>query len=205
MEPCVERASGEFLGTRGAMCVSSTVTFMIFVSQWYLFQFLWRLRGALAAAENEHAFYLHNKKGLVLIQNVTMERVGRTCVQSVNRNIESSAATASTNSPGLGALLIEYCQCVDQGIGCEDDHHGGSGYTVNGRHWGPVRIRGNKYRAGYDAELTQAIWNKTHDKSFPPYNGALVVSRGQACERSVYVKVVDNGKMLYESVSADLC
>eukprot|EP01046_Picozoa_sp_COSAG06_P118412 COSAG06_NODE_65578_length_256_cov_1.324841_1_plen_59_part_01 len=40
-------------------------------------------------AENEHSFYMHNKKGLVLIQNVTMERVGRTCVQSVNRNVET--------------------------------------------------------------------------------------------------------------------
>lgn len=108
-------------------------------------------------AENEHAFYMHNKKGLVLIQNTTMERVGRTCVQSVNRNIETSAGHTTTNSPGLGALLIDHSSCIDQGIGCEDDHHGGSGYTINGRHWGPVRIRGCTYRAGFDTEVRRQL------------------------------------------------
>lgn len=144
-------------------------------------------------AENEHSFYMHNKKGLVLIQNVTMERVGRTCVQSVNRNVETSAkGAATTNSPGIGALLIDGCHCIDQGIGCEDDHHGGSGYTINGRHWGPVRVRGCTYRAGFDAALRASVWNKTHDRSVPPFNGALVVSRGQACERSRWVEITGN-------------
>ena len=152
--------------------------------------------------QNEHSFYLHNKKGLVLIQNVTMERVGRTCIQSVNRNVESSmpppgagagsGELVTTNSPGIGSLIIDDCQCVDQGIGCEDDHHGGSGYTINGRHWGAVRIRGCRYRAGFDAALKAAIWNKTHDRSSPPFNGALVIDRGQACERSNYIAIADN-------------
>ena len=138
--------------------------------------------------------YLHNKKGLVLLSNVTMERVGRTCVQSVNRNIETASAVpfTSTNSPGRASLMVEACHCVDSGIGCEDDHHGGSGYTINGRHWGPVRIRMCTYRAGFDARLRAAIWNKTHDRSFPPFSGALVVDKGQACERSKFVKVTDN-------------
>ena len=126
-----------------------------------IFGYAWRdvrvLNTSIHDIQEEHAFYSHNKKGLVLIQNVSMARVGRTCVQSVNRNIESSTATATVNSEGRGELIIENCTCVDQGIGCEDDHHGGSGYTINGRHAGPVRIRGCSYRAGFDAALREAI------------------------------------------------
>ena len=113
-------------------------------------------------------------------------------MQSVNRNMESAAGHSTTNSPGLGALLIDRCSCTDQGIGCEDDHHGGSGFTINGRHWGPVRVRGCTYRAGFDQPLKEAVWRNTQDKSQPPFNGALVVSRGQACERSRYVQISDN-------------
>jgi hypothetical protein len=36
------------------------------------------------------------------------------------------------------------------------------------------------------------VWKNTNDKSQPPFNGALVVSRGQACERSRYVKITSN-------------
>lgn len=41
-------------------------------------------------------------------------------------------------------------------------------------------------------QLKQAVWKHTHDKTQPYGNGALVVSRGQACERSRYVKIINN-------------
>ena len=80
-------------------------------SKWGIFGYAWAdvrvIDSRIHDIQNEHSFYLHNKKGLVLIQNVTMERVGRTCVQSVNRNLESNSQPISrtTNSPGTSRCL----------------------------------------------------------------------------------------------------
>ncbi len=113
----------------------------------------------------EHAFYLQNLRGDVLIENVDVARVGRTFIQVTARTKEGP--------PGEGTLTIRNCTAEDCCIGAGDGNKGGSVFTFAGRHNGTIVMQGNRYRAGFVAEL-----RKLTRPGSPYGTGALVAWDG---------------------------
>lgn len=96
--------------------------------------------------KNEHAFYLQNCAGDVLIQNVEATRLGRTFCQFTARS--------SDGPPGLGNITVRDCRISDTGLAAGDAYKGGSAFTVTGNmpkaHF---LFEGNTFRAGFNPRL----------------------------------------------------
>ena len=102
----------------------------------------------LARIENirlEHAFYLQNLKGNVLLERIAAKRLGRTFCQFTAR--------AKDGPVGVGNIVVRECEVEDIGLSPWDDHKGGSAFTVAGRVKGNVLFENNTYRAGFDRAL----------------------------------------------------
>lgn len=104
-----------------------------------------RGRARIVDLRREHAFYLQNLRGDALIENVDVARVGRTFVQLTARIEEGP--------PGVGTLTIRNCTATDCCIAAGDNNKGGSAFTFAGRHAGTILLQGNRYRAGFAAEV----------------------------------------------------
>ena len=113
----------------------------------------------------EHAFYLQNLKGDVLIERVRGRRLGRTFCQFTAREKDGA--------PGVGSITVRECEVEDTGLSEWDGHKGGSTFTIAGRITGPVLFEGNTYRAGFHPELRRLT-----RKNAPYSSGALVLWDG---------------------------
>jgi hypothetical protein len=113
----------------------------------------------------EHAFYLQNLRGDVLIENVDVARVGRTFIQVTAREKEGP--------PGVGTVTIRNCSAEDCCIAAGDNNKGGSAFTFCGRFNGTILLQHNRCRAGF----VEAFRKLTRPES--PYGtGALVAWDG---------------------------
>jgi len=92
----------------------------------------------------EHAFYLQNCQGPVLIQNVRAKDLGRTFCQFTNRPGDGPA--------GKGDVIVRDCVVEDACIAQGDGFKGGSAFTICGRHEGTFLFERNVYRAGFRKE-----------------------------------------------------
>lgn len=154
------------------------------VSGHQIADFEWRGVRRASRIENikdEHAFYLQNTLGDVLIEKVEAKRLGRTFVQLVARSHEGPAAT--------GTVTIRDCKIDDAGIAAGDAYKGGSAITIAGT--GPqctVRIERNVVRAGFENALRKltksgepygtgacAVWDGGDARG----NGTVIVARNQ--------------------------
>lgn len=155
--------------------------------------FRW-VRGRIHDIGKEHAFYMHTTKGFVLIHNATLERVGRTCIQTCNDAYDpfKPASDETKQYGGVGPFYFDGNTCTDSGLGIPDDHHGGSGYTVRGGHHGRVVLRRNTFRAGFDIPLKKAIINKTRYSSVYGTGAVSVWKDPAACKRNQRVELIEN-------------
>jgi hypothetical protein len=108
------------------------------VLSYHLSDFRW-IGGAVNNIKREHAFYLHNNVGDVLIRGVTSRHLGRTFLQVTQR--------ANEGMMGAGTLTIEDCIIEDCAL-----TDGGSCITVAG-HAGGVVIRNNTVLMGANPDL----------------------------------------------------
>jgi hypothetical protein len=122
-------------------------------------------RPRIVDLRREHAFYLQNLRGDVLIENVDVARVGRTFLQLTAREKEGP--------PGVGNVTIRNCRAEDCCIGAGDANKGGSAFTFTGRHGGTILLVGNRYRAGFVPVL-----RKLTRPEVPYGTGALVAWDG---------------------------
>ena len=113
----------------------------------------------------EHAFYLQNLRGDVLIENVDAARLGRTFVQFTAR--------ADEGPPSVGTIIVRNCHVEDCCIGAGDNFKGGSAFTIAGRHQGTILLEQNRYRSGF----VEALRKLTRPES-PFGTGALVAWDG---------------------------
>ena len=90
---------------------------------------------------NEHAFYLQNPAGSILIENVHAKELGRTFCQFTARSQEGP--------PGAGDITVRNCVVEDACIADGDGYKGGSAFTIAGRLNGLILFEGNSYRAGF--------------------------------------------------------
>lgn len=114
----------------------------------------------------EHAFYLQNPKGDVLIENVHAARIGRTFVQLTSRSEDGA--------PGRGTFIVRGCTVEDVCIAAGDGYKGGSAFSFAGRHQGTIVVERNRYRMGF----TPAIARLTLE-GVPHGTGALVAFQGE--------------------------
>jgi len=127
----------------------------------------------------EHAFYLQNLRGDVLIENVDVARVGRTFIQVTAREKEGP--------PGIGRLTIRNCTAEDCCIAAGDNNKGGSAFTFCGRFQGTILLEHNRYRAGF----ADAFRRLTRPGS--PYGtGALVAWDGGERSPTAHLILEDN-------------
>lgn len=113
--------------------------------------------------KNEHAFYLQNIAGDVLIENVHATRLGRTFVQFTSRSADGPQAT--------GDVVVRRNVVRDVCIGAGDAYKGGSAFTVTGNMpKATFLFEDNSYRAGFDPAL-----RKLTRKNVPYGTGAFVV------------------------------
>ena len=97
---------------------------------------------------HEHAFYLQNPAGDILIENVEARRLGRTFVQFTSRSKEGA--------PGRGTITVRNCRISDACIAAGDAYKGGSAFTLTGNSPEATFVfEGNSYRAGFDPRLKQ--------------------------------------------------
>ena len=127
----------------------------------------------------EHAFYLQNLKGDVLIERVRARRLGRTFCQFTAR--------AADGAPGVGSITVRDCEVQDTGLSEWDEYKGGFAFTIAGRIKGPVLFENNKYRAGFDPELRRLT-----KKGAPYGTGALVLWDGGEKMPNARVTLRDN-------------
>ncbi|HUR27240.1 MAG TPA: hypothetical protein VM509_03580 [Planctomycetota bacterium] len=113
----------------------------------------------------EHAFYLQNLRGDVLIEKVDVARVGRTFIQVTAREKEGP--------PGVGTVTIRDCTGEDCCIAAGDSNKGGSAFTFCGRFDGTILLQRTRYRAGFQAPL-----RKLTRPEAPYGTGALVAWDG---------------------------
>ena len=92
----------------------------------------------------EHAFYLQNPAGPILIENVHAQDLGRTFCQFTARSTEGP--------PGVGDITVRNCVVEDACIAAGDGYKGGSAFTVAGRLQGLLIFEDNVYRAGFRAQ-----------------------------------------------------
>ena len=90
---------------------------------------------------DEHAFYLQNPAGPILIENVKASALGRTFCQFTARSQEGP--------PGAGDIIVRDCEVEDACIADGDGFKGGSAFTIAGRLNGLILFEGNVYRAGF--------------------------------------------------------
>lgn len=130
------------------------------------FAFVGRRRPAVIRdIRHEHAFYLQNARGDILIQNVQATQLGRTFCQFTAR--------PGDGAPGVGTITVKDCVVEDVGIAQGDAFKGGYAFTLAGRHTGTVIFENNVYRAGFRPELRRL------SKPGVPYGtGALVAWDG---------------------------
>jgi hypothetical protein len=110
------------------------------------FEFVGRRRPAqIKDIRHEHAFYLQNPKGDMLIENVHASRLGRTFCQFTARKGDGPI--------GVGNITVRNCVVEDVALAAGDNYKGGSAFTVAGRLTGTILFDNNTYRAGYDRSL----------------------------------------------------
>jgi hypothetical protein len=127
----------------------------------------------------EHAFYLQNLRGDVLIENVEAQRLGRTFVQFTARPKEGP--------PSQGDITIRNCRVEDCCIAAGDNYKGGSAFTFAGRHEGTILLAGNRYRSGFVPALRKLTRNGS-----PFGTGALVAWDGGGQMPNGRLVFVDN-------------
>jgi hypothetical protein len=92
----------------------------------------------------EHAFYLQNSQGPIVIENVHARDLGRTFLQLTAR---------PQNGPvGIGDVTVRDCHVEDACIARADGFKGGSAFSVCGRMTGILLFERNVYRAGFRIE-----------------------------------------------------
>ena len=91
--------------------------------------------------EKEHAFYIQNHRGSVLIENVQAFGLGRTFCQFTARTGEGR--------PGTGDITIRDCDVRDACVARGDGFKGGSAFTFAGSLQGTILLENNVYRAGF--------------------------------------------------------
>lgn len=92
----------------------------------------------------EHAFYLQNVQGSILIENVYARDLGRTFCQFTARVGDGPAAR--------GDVVVRDCVVEDACIAQADGYKGGSAFTLCGRMQGSFLFEHNVYRAGFRPE-----------------------------------------------------
>ncbi|MEO6711789.1 MAG: hypothetical protein ABI054_13835, partial [Planctomycetota bacterium] len=127
----------------------------------------------------EHAFYLQNLRGDVLIENVNAARLGRTFVQLTAREKEGP--------PSVGQVTIRNCHVEDCCIAAGDNFKGGSAFTFAGRHTGTILLQKNSYRAGFVAALLGLT-----RQGMPYGTGALVAWDGNESDPTARLILEDN-------------
>ncbi len=113
----------------------------------------------------EHAFYLQNHRGSIMIENVRARDLGRTFFQLTARAGEGAA--------GSGDVTIRRCEVEDIGLAAGDGFKGGSAFTFAGRLKGVIRVEDCSYRAGFRSELRSLTL-----PGVPYGTGALVAWQG---------------------------
>ena len=94
---------------------------------------------------DEHAFYIQNPQGNVLIDNVEARGLGRTFVQLTCRRRDGP--------PGKGFFVVRRCDVANVGLAPDDLYQGGTAFSIGGRHTGQILFERNKFRAGFDPRL----------------------------------------------------
>lgn len=93
----------------------------------------------------EHAFYLQNPLGPILLENVHGRRLGRTFCQFTARGKDGPI--------GIGEVTVRNCLVEDTGISRRDGFKGGSAFTLSGRLTGTVLFEDNEFSCGFDPVL----------------------------------------------------
>jgi len=132
------------------------------------FEFVGRRRPAqIKDIRHEHAFYLQNPKGDLLIENVHASRLGRTFCQFTARKGDGAI--------GVGNITVRNCVVEDVALAAGDNYKGGSAFTVAGRLTGTILFDNNTYRAGYDRAL-----HRLTAKGVPYGTGAFMAWDGRS-------------------------
>jgi hypothetical protein len=92
----------------------------------------------------EHAFYLQNSQGPIVIENVHARDLGRTFLQLTAR--------PQNGAVGSGDVTVRECVVEDACIARADGYKGGSAFTIAGRMTGLLLFERNVYRAGFRIE-----------------------------------------------------
>lgn len=127
----------------------------------------------------EHAFYLQNHRGPILIEEVHAKNLGRTFVQFTAR--------AAEGPPGKGNITIRRCQVEDACIGRGDAFKGGSAFTFSGRLDCRILLEKNTYRAGFASGIQRLT-----RKGQPYGTGALAAWTEGTQERNGELVLQDN-------------
>ncbi len=109
----------------------------------------------------EHAFYLQNPAGSILIENVHAFELGRTFCQFTARSQEGP--------PGTGDITVRNCEVEDACIASGDGYKGGSAFTIAGRLNGLILFENNVYRAGFRSKYL-----KLTERNVPFGTGAFM-------------------------------
>ncbi len=143
------------------------------------FEYVGRKRPAVIRnLRYEHAFYIQNPRGDILIDNVEAFRLGRTFCQFTAR--------ARDGQPGRGSIVVRNCDVHDVALSRDDGFKGGSAFTIAGRLAGPVLFEKNRYRAGFDRELVRLT------RPGSPYGTGAVAIWDAGEARNVDVTLRDN-------------
>ncbi len=127
----------------------------------------------------EHAFYIQNPRGPILIENVAARRLGRTFVQLTSRRADGP--------PGTGDVVVRGCVVEDACLSEWDGYKGGSAFTVGGGLRGRLLFEGNRYRAGFDPAVSGLT------KNGAPYGtGAFVAWCDDREEPNAHLVLRDN-------------
>ncbi len=103
-----------------------------------------RGRSTIRDLQHEHAFYLQNPAGDILIENTDASLLGRTFLQVVSRPHEGP--------PGNGRITLRNNRIEDACVAPGDNFKGGCTLTFAGRHRGTVWLENNVIRTGFDDE-----------------------------------------------------
>lgn len=138
-----------------------------------------RAPARIGGIEQEHAFYLQNPRGSVLLENIQASGIGRTFCQFTAR--------AGEGPPGKGQITIRDCSVSDCGLAAGDDYKGGSAFTFAGRLEGVILLENNVYRAGLRRDFLHLT------RRGEPYGtGALVAWAEEAGARNGTLVLRDN-------------
>jgi hypothetical protein len=120
---------------------------------YHVSDFQW-IGGAVNNIKREHAFYMHNNAGDVLLSGVNSRQLGRTFVQVTQRRAEGMV--------GTGVVTVEDCVVEDCAL-----TDGGSCFTIAG-HAGGAIFQNNTITMGKNPNLSRGV--DTY-----PATGAVVV------------------------------